>query len=79
MSGEQAAGTDGGRDFKAAVGEGRERHRRRRLKSTPGPRGSDHIGPGHRMPRISLGWPAVLRVPGILQHVSSQPRGPLPA
>lgn len=23
MSGEQAAGTDGGRDFKAAVGEGR--------------------------------------------------------
>lgn len=76
MSEEQAAGTDGGRDFKAAMGKEREGHRRRQLKSPPGPRGSDHIGPGHWMPRISLGWQAVLRVPGVLQHMSSQPLGP---
>lgn len=79
MSEEQTAGTDGGRDFKAAMREGREQHRRGQLKSTPGSRGSARISPGHWMPLISLGWQAVLRVPGVLQPVSSQPLGSLSA
>lgn len=63
MCGEQAAGREAGRDFKATM-EGRTAQKTAQKYIYPEPQGSDHISLD-TAPGIFLGWQAVLRVPGV--------------